>query len=60
MSALARVLAKHPDLPLNITYVIEGEEEIGSPSMPKFFDTYAERISKADFILVSDTGSPNS
>ena len=24
MSALARVLAKHPDLPLNITYVIEG------------------------------------
>jgi acetylornithine deacetylase/succinyl-diaminopimelate desuccinylase-like protein len=59
MSALARVLAKHPDLPLNITYVIEGEEEIGSPSMPKFFDLYAERISKADFILVSDTGSPN-
>lgn len=59
MSALARVLAKHPDLPLNITYVIEGEEEIGSPSMPKFFDSYAERISKADFILVSDTGSPN-
>ncbi len=59
MSALARVLAKHPDLPLNITYVIEGEEEIGSPSMPKFFDSYAERLSKADFILVSDTGSPN-
>ena len=59
MSALARVLAKHPDLPLNITYVIEGEEEIGSPSMPTFFDNFAERLSKADFILVSDTGSPN-
>jgi acetylornithine deacetylase/succinyl-diaminopimelate desuccinylase-like protein len=59
MTALSRVLAEHPDLPLNITYVIEGEEEIGSESMPAFFDQYAERLSKADFILVSDTGSPN-
>lgn len=59
MAALARVLERHPDLPLNITYVIEGEEEIGSPSMSKFFDQYAERLSKADFMLVSDTGSPN-
>ena len=59
MSALARVLEAHPDLPLNLTYVIEGEEEIGSPSMPEFFDRYAERLAKADCLLVSDTGSPN-
>ncbi len=59
MTALSRVLAEHPDLPVNLTYVIEGEEEIGSPSMPKFFDRYADRLSQADFILVSDTGSPN-
>lgn len=59
MAALSRVLAAHPDLPLNLTYVIEGEEEIGSPSMAKFFDRYAARLSKADFLLVSDTGSPN-
>jgi acetylornithine deacetylase/succinyl-diaminopimelate desuccinylase-like protein len=59
MTALSRVLEKYPQLPLNITYVIEGEEEIGSPSMSKFFDQYAERLSKADFMLVSDTGSPN-
>ncbi|MGJ8651879.1 MAG: M20/M25/M40 family metallo-hydrolase [Opitutaceae bacterium] len=59
MTALSRVLAAHPDLPLNITYVIEGEEEIGSESMPAFFDMYAERLAKADFMLVSDTGSPN-
>ena len=59
MTALQRVLKKHPNLPLNITYVIEGEEEIGSPSMHKFFDDYAERLSQADFMLVSDTGSPN-
>lgn len=59
MAALARVFSERPNLPLNITYVIEGEEEIGSPSMPAFFDEYSERLSKADFMLVSDTGSPN-
>jgi len=59
MAALARVLNAYPDLPLNISYVIEGEEEIGSPSMTKFFDRYADRLSKADFLLVSDSGSPN-
>lgn len=59
MTALSRVLERYPDLPLNITYVIEGEEEIGSPSMPKFFDDHAERLAKADFMLVSDTGIPN-
>lgn len=59
MAALARVLEKFPELPLNLTYVIEGEEEIGSPSMAKFFDSHGERLSRADFLLVSDTGSPN-
>ncbi len=59
MAALARVLEARPDLPLNLTYVIEGEEETGSPSMPKFFDAHAKRLGEADFMLVSDTGSPN-
>ncbi|MFT4901764.1 MAG: acetylornithine deacetylase/succinyl-diaminopimelate desuccinylase-like protein [Lentimonas sp.] len=59
MSALARVFEACPDLPLNLTYVIEGEEEIGSPSMAKFFDRYAQRLARADFMLVSDTGSPS-
>lgn len=59
MSALSKVLEKFPDLPLNLTYVIEGEEEIGSPSMDRFFDSHGERLSRADFLLVSDTGSPS-
>jgi len=59
VAALVAVLKANPNLPLNITYVIEGEEEIGSPSMPQFFDAYAERLSRADCMLVSDTGSPN-
>ena len=53
-----KVLSEQPDLALNITYVIEGEEEMGSPSMKKFFDRYADRLSKADMMFVSDTGSP--
>lgn len=59
MAAFARVLAQYPQLPLNLTYVIEGEEEIGSPSMAQFLEHYAERLAQADYMLVSDTGSPN-
>ena len=59
IAALIKALKQNANLPLNITYVIEGEEEMGSPSMPKFFDEYAERISRADLMFVSDTGSPN-
>ena len=57
MAALARALQKNPDLPLRITYLIEGEEEIGSPSFRKFLEDGKERL-KGDFLLVSDTGSP--
>lgn len=59
MAALSKVLEQFPDLPLNLTYVIEGEEEIGSPSMSAFFDSHGERLGQADFLLVSDTGSPS-
>ena len=57
MAALHRVLTEYPDLPLRITYLIEGEEEIGSPS---FRGVLEERKSslEGDLLLVSDTGSP--
>jgi acetylornithine deacetylase/succinyl-diaminopimelate desuccinylase-like protein len=57
MAALARALKKNPNLPLRITYLIEGEEEIGSPSFRKFLEQGKDRL-KGDFLLVSDTGSP--
>jgi acetylornithine deacetylase/succinyl-diaminopimelate desuccinylase-like protein len=57
MAALARALKKNPDLPLRITYLIEGEEEIGSPSFRKFLEDGKDRL-QGDFLLVSDTGSP--
>jgi acetylornithine deacetylase/succinyl-diaminopimelate desuccinylase-like protein len=57
MAALARALKKNPNLPLRITYLIEGEEEIGSPSFRQFLEQGKDRL-QGDFLLVSDTGSP--
>ena len=58
VAAVARLLERRPDLPLRITFMIEGEEEMGSPSFPGFLKDYAERLRQADMVLLSDTGSP--
>ena len=57
MTALHRVLKEIPDLPLRITYLIEGEEEIGSPSFRGFLEERKNSL-RGDLLLVSDTGSP--
>jgi acetylornithine deacetylase/succinyl-diaminopimelate desuccinylase-like protein len=57
MSALARVFKDIPDYPLHITYLIEGEEEIGSPSFRNFLEEHKQELN-GDLLLVSDTGSP--
>ena len=41
-------------LPCNVKFMIEGEEEVGSPSLPKFCRDHKDML-KADVILVSDT-----
>ena len=41
-------------LPCNVKFMIEGEEEVGSPSLKDFCRNNLERL-KADVILVSDT-----
>ena len=41
-------------LPCNVKFMLEGEEEIGSPSLEAFCRTHKELL-KADVILVSDT-----
>jgi len=47
-------------LPCNVKFMVEGEEEVGSPSLGKFCEQHKELL-KADIILVSDTGmiAPN-
>ena len=48
-------LVKNDKLPVNVKFMLEGEEEIGSVSLGAFCDENKEML-KADVILVSDTG----
>jgi len=48
-------LVANNKLPLNVKFMIEGEEEIGSVSLGAFCDANKEML-QADIILVSDTG----
>jgi acetylornithine deacetylase/succinyl-diaminopimelate desuccinylase-like protein len=41
-------------LPTNVKFIIEGEEEIGSPNLAKFVTSHKDLL-KADVILISDT-----
>ena len=41
-------------LPTNVKFIIEGEEEIGSPNLAKFVKEHKDLL-KADVILISDT-----
>lgn len=44
------------DLPVNIKIFIEGEEEIGSPTMAKFISENKEDL-EADVIVIADSGN---
>jgi acetylornithine deacetylase/succinyl-diaminopimelate desuccinylase-like protein len=59
IAAVAQLLEENPKLPLRITFLVEGEEEMGSPSFPKFLETHASVLRKADFVYLSDTALPN-
>lgn len=48
------MMVKTDNLPCNVKFMIEGEEEIGSPSLGPFCEKNKELL-KADIILVSDT-----
>jgi acetylornithine deacetylase/succinyl-diaminopimelate desuccinylase-like protein len=50
-----KTLREKGELPVNLTFLFEGEEEIGSPSLAPFLRENAELL-KCDVIAVSDTG----
>jgi acetylornithine deacetylase/succinyl-diaminopimelate desuccinylase-like protein len=52
---VAETLAAHGDLPVNLIFVIEGEEEIGSKHLEAFLVGHADEL-RCDVIAVSDTG----
>ena len=53
--AAVESIMKTGDLPVNIKFILEGEEEIGSPSLHKFLEDHTELL-KADVVLNPDTG----
>lgn len=55
----ASILAVKGKLPLNLKFILEGEEEIGSSALSKFLESEENRrLIAADVILVSDTDKP--
>lgn len=48
-------MLKAGELPCNVKFMIEGEEEVGSESLGHFIVEYKEMLA-ADVILISDTG----
>ncbi len=48
-------LARTGELPVNIKFILEGEEEIGSPNLPTFISAHKDLLA-CDFALNPDTG----
>src|SRR6476659_9305571 len=48
------IMAKTNSLETNIKFLIEGEEEVGSPNLGKFVAQHKDKL-KADVILISDS-----
>ncbi len=55
LAAIEALLATGEGLPIGIKCLFEGEEEIGSPSLPAFVRENAARL-RADFALCADGG----
>jgi acetylornithine deacetylase/succinyl-diaminopimelate desuccinylase-like protein len=49
------IMTKTNSLPVNIKFLIEGEEEIGSKHLADFVKEHKDKL-KADMILISDSG----
>lgn len=54
IKAVEAILSEEKDLPVNIKFCIEGEEEVSSPNLPIFLNANKEKLA-ADVVLISDT-----
>ncbi|MAS91887.1 MAG: peptidase M20 [Verrucomicrobiales bacterium] len=55
MLGVEETIKEHGDLPVNVIFLIEGEEEIGSPNLAPFLEKNRESLA-CDICAVSDTG----
>lgn len=55
IAGVEEALATEGDLPVNLIFLIEGEEEIGSPNLAAFLEANQELL-RCDVVVISDTG----
>jgi acetylornithine deacetylase/succinyl-diaminopimelate desuccinylase-like protein len=53
---LAAIRAHGEDLPVGVTVLVEGEEEVGSPTLEAFLAEYQDLLA-ADVIVIADSGN---
>ena len=58
LKAVEAYLKTGTPLPCDLTFVLEGEEEVGSANLAKFLKTHRAQL-KCDAVVVSDTGMPD-
>jgi acetylornithine deacetylase/succinyl-diaminopimelate desuccinylase-like protein len=58
LKAVEAYLKTGTELPCDLTFVIEGEEEVGSKSLAAFLQKHCEEL-HCDAVVVSDTGIPS-
>ncbi|CAG0989993.1 succinyl-diaminopimelate desuccinylase [Anaerolineae bacterium] len=54
LNALEAIIAVEGKLPVNIMFIAEGEEELGSPHLDQIVDKYYDRLRNADAVLQID------
>jgi acetylornithine deacetylase/succinyl-diaminopimelate desuccinylase-like protein len=54
IKAIEALRAAHGSLPVNVKFIVEGEEEVGGASIAKFVAEHPEKL-RAEVALVSDT-----
>jgi acetylornithine deacetylase/succinyl-diaminopimelate desuccinylase-like protein len=54
LKAVEAHLANGGTLPANVVFLVEGEEEVGSPNLAEFLAQNAERL-RCDAVMISDT-----
>lgn len=55
LCGISDTLQAHSDLPVNLIFLVEGEEEIGSPNLEPFLQQHRADLA-CDIIAISDTG----
>ncbi len=58
LNAVEAYLKTGTPLPCDLTFLIEGEEEVGSDSLPKFLKEHRAEL-RCDAIIISDTSIPS-